>query len=219
MRVAIFDFDGTLYKRETFPLLMDHLKKHPTHHVRYRSFFKQILPIYIAYKLKLYPETKMKEKSMKFYFSALDGLKKEDSAVYFQEIAERMKQDFNQVMIKKLTEHINNNDYTMVVSGAYTTLLKATLEEFSIDQFIATDIPINDNTIDKNGNFYHIQGERKKEEVMQALANKNIDWDNSYSYGDSRSDLPVLEIVGNPVAVQPDAQLKEIAIERSWEIV
>lgn len=46
-----------------------------------------------------------------------------------------------------------------------------------------------------------------------------IDWSDSYAYGDSYSDLAVLELVGNPVAVKPDSRLSEIAIHRKWEIM
>ena len=38
MRVAIFDFDGTLYSKETFQLLMDHLKSHPVHSQNIKAF-------------------------------------------------------------------------------------------------------------------------------------------------------------------------------------
>ena len=36
MKLAIFDFDGTIYKKETFPLLMNHLKE--TYPKAYRRF-------------------------------------------------------------------------------------------------------------------------------------------------------------------------------------
>jgi len=42
--------------------------------------------------------------------------------------------------------------------------------------------------------------------------------DASYFYSDSINDLPLLELVQHPVAVNPEASLKAIAIERSWEI-
>ena len=53
MRVAIFDFDGTLYAEETFTILMKHLKEHPIYQSSYKSFYRAIVPPYIANKLKL----------------------------------------------------------------------------------------------------------------------------------------------------------------------
>jgi phosphoserine phosphatase len=40
----------------------------------------------------------------------------------------------------------------------------------------------------------------------------------SYAYGDSLSDLPMLETVGHPVAVNPDPRLRRIARDRRWAV-
>jgi phosphoserine phosphatase len=45
-----------------------------------------------------------------------------------------------------------------------------------------------------------------------------IDYDTSYAYADSISDLHLLEMVGNPVATYPDEQLRTLAQERNWQI-
>jgi phosphoserine phosphatase len=46
-----------------------------------------------------------------------------------------------------------------------------------------------------------------------------IDLQKSYFYTDSIVDLPVLERVGNPVAVHPDSELATLAVERGWKII
>ncbi|WP_347177910.1 hypothetical protein [Sporosarcina thermotolerans] len=83
MRIAIFDFDGTLYSKETFQLLMDHLKDHPVHGPKYKPFFRKILPLYIGYKLKIVPEPTMKERSMQIYAGALHTLSKKSWTTIF----------------------------------------------------------------------------------------------------------------------------------------
>ena len=45
-----------------------------------------------------------------------------------------------------------------------------------------------------------------------------INLSRSYAYSDSITDLPMLEIVGEPVAVNPDKDLRKIAEERDWQI-
>jgi hypothetical protein len=47
---------------------------------------------------------------------------------------------------------------------------------------------------------------------------EGIDLANSYAYSDSITDLPMLELVGNPVAVNPDRDLARVAREREWEV-
>ncbi|HLM77412.1 MAG TPA: HAD-IB family hydrolase [Rubrobacteraceae bacterium] len=47
---------------------------------------------------------------------------------------------------------------------------------------------------------------------------RNLDLSRSYAYADSISDLPMLEAVGTPVVVNPDARLRAAAKERGWQI-
>ncbi|MBB4824398.1 HAD superfamily hydrolase (TIGR01490 family) [Sporosarcina luteola] len=220
MRIAIFDFDGTLYANETFQLMMDRLKSHPTYSPLYKPFFRTILWPYISYKLKLLPEPKMRERSMQIYLNALQHLSREEIHHYFQEMKHAIQEDFNEKVVQRYTEHRQNGDYTMLVSGAYTSFLHEVTSDFQFDRIIGTDIPFTrDEMIDLSQAIYHIQGDRKTEKVLSCLASENVDWSRSYAYGDSFSDLPVLQIVGNPVAVRPDSKLEAMAIEQKWEII
>ncbi|MGH2890107.1 MAG: HAD family hydrolase, partial [Solirubrobacteraceae bacterium] len=61
---------------------------------------------------------------------------------------------------------------------------------------------------------------RGKAEAIRLLAAREvIDLQASYAYSDSESDLPMLEAVGHPVAVNPDPALARIARERGWEVL
>ncbi len=55
--------------------------------------------------------------------------------------------------------------------------------------------------------------------LRELAASEAIDLDASYAYSDSESDLPMLRAVGHPVVVNPDADLRRIAVEEGWEIV
>ncbi|CAN5254352.1 hypothetical protein BH10ACI1_BH10ACI1_10200 [soil metagenome] len=59
-----------------------------------------------------------------------------------------------------------------------------------------------------------------KAKWMREYAEKNdINLSESYAYSDSISDLPMLSIVGHPVAVNPDFRLKQTAIQHDWAIL
>jgi hypothetical protein len=49
-------------------------------------------------------------------------------------------------------------------------------------------------------------------------AEHGVDLAGSYAYSDSATDLPMLEAVGHPVAVNPDRELARVARQREWEI-
>ncbi|MFP3323167.1 HAD-IB family hydrolase [Planococcus sp. SIMBA_160] len=219
MRVAIFDFDGTLYAKETFQLMMNHLKNHPVHNRRYRKFYRAIMPPYIGHKLKVYPEAKMRARSVQAYLAALETFSKQELEDYFGEIASLMHGDFNQEVIERLKQHVSNEDYCMLVSGAFTPLLHAVTKELPIEKIIGTEVPYEADILAHRTPVIHIQGSLKTEKILEALGGQAIDWKNSFAYGDSLSDLPVLELVGNPVAVRPEARLRTLATERNWEII
>ena len=50
------------------------------------------------------------------------------------------------------------------------------------------------------------------------VEDRALDLAHSYAYSDHESDLPILELVGKPVAVTPTEKLRRIAIDRSWKI-
>jgi HAD superfamily hydrolase (TIGR01490 family) len=55
---------------------------------------------------------------------------------------------------------------------------------------------------------------------MAELAEREgIDLATSFAYSDSESDLPMLRAVGQPVVVNPDAELRRIAVQEGWEVL
>ncbi len=62
-------------------------------------------------------------------------------------------------------------------------------------------------------------GEGKAKAVAQFADAEGIDLTASWAYSDSASDLPLLELVGHPVAVNPDDELAEITTARGWEVM
>src|SRR5699024_8848223 len=147
MNIAIFDFDGTLYKKETFPLLMKH-KYHPIYKKRYRSFFAAVLLPYLAYKCKLYKEEKMKYNMMQSYVHAFKGLTIEEVNHFFKTLAEKMIPDINTTVKGRLEQHAKDGMEIYIVSGAFTPLIEYVTKDLPVSHIIATNIPF------KNG-VYH----------------------------------------------------------------
>jgi HAD superfamily hydrolase (TIGR01490 family) len=67
------------------------------------------------------------------------------------------------------------------------------------------------------GPFTYREG---KAQALRALAErKDIDLARSWAYSDSESDLPMLRVVGHPVAVNPDAVLARVARREGWAVM
>ncbi len=64
-----------------------------------------------------------------------------------------------------------------------------------------------------------VYGEGKAEAVGKLAEQRGYDLRLSFAYSDSVSDLPMMEMVGHPVAVNPDRPLETVAQQRGWPIV
>ncbi|RKZ98275.1 MAG: HAD-IB family hydrolase, partial [Gammaproteobacteria bacterium] len=61
--------------------------------------------------------------------------------------------------------------------------------------------------------------EGKVKRLQEWLDAQNLTLEGSYFYSDSHNDLPLLELVEHPIAVDPDPKLQTIAQQRGWKIV
>jgi HAD superfamily hydrolase (TIGR01490 family) len=62
-------------------------------------------------------------------------------------------------------------------------------------------------------------GEGKAEHIRRLAESHGYDLGRCYSYSDSASDLPMMQIVGNPIAVNPDRPMMAVAHRRGWPVV
>src|SRR6185503_415053 len=69
----------------------------------------------------------------------------------------------------------------------------------------------------EGGPFNYREG--KAQAIRELAEREGIDLSASYAYSDSESDLPMLRLVGHPVAVNPDKELARVAREEEWEIM
>jgi HAD superfamily hydrolase (TIGR01490 family) len=93
-----------------------------------------------------------------------------------------------------------------------------------LSEFLGADEAIGTRAeIDAEGNYtgeleFYAYGANKADAVRELATRAHIDLSESYAYTDSITDLPMLELVGHPVAVNPDKELARVAREREWEI-
>src|ERR671917_260057 len=68
-----------------------------------------------------------------------------------------------------------------------------------------------------DGPFTYRDG--KAEAIRELAEREGIDLTESYAYSDSESDLPMMRVVGHPVAVNPDRELERVARAEGWRIM
>jgi HAD superfamily hydrolase (TIGR01490 family) len=104
-----------------------------------------------------------------------------------------------------------------IVSSSPEEVVRPLAEHFGDVRVIATRAKIEDGKYTGELEFY-CAGEGKAEAIREVAAREGVDLSESFAYSDSISDIPMLESVGHPVAVNPDRDLRKIAAEREWQV-
>lgn len=107
----------------------------------------------------------------------------------------------------------------VVISASPTEIVSRLADELGLEYGIGTTAGTTDGIYDGtlDGPFCYREG---KAEIMATMAAEH-GWNlaECYAYSDSISDLPMLEAVGHPVAINPERELLELAQERGWDVI
>jgi HAD superfamily hydrolase (TIGR01490 family) len=104
-----------------------------------------------------------------------------------------------------------------IVSSSPEEIVRPLAERLGVNDVIATRAEVEDEKYTGKLEFY-CYAEKKAEAISEMAKREEIDLDRSYAYSDSATDLPMLEVVGHPVAVNPDRDLRKVAEERGWQV-
>ncbi|MFP6794810.1 MAG: HAD family hydrolase [Pseudomonadales bacterium] len=124
--------------------------------------------------------------------------------------------DKAQDLVKK---HRELGDTLLVITSTMEFVTRPIVDEFGIDILIAPDPEIVSNRY--TGRIVGVPSfaAGKVTRLEQWLANRQDSLEGSSFYSDSHNDLPLLRLVDNPVAVDPDPILREKAEENQWPII
>jgi HAD superfamily hydrolase (TIGR01490 family) len=117
-----------------------------------------------------------------------------------------------------IQEHQREGRRVFLVSASPEEIVAPLAQFLGVDEAIASRAEL-----DADGRYtgeveFWSYGPYKAEAILQVAERYGIDLDRSYAYSDSGTDLPMLEVVGHPVAVNPDRDLARVARDRGWDI-
>lgn len=114
--------------------------------------------------------------------------------------------------------HKERGERVYIVSAALQEIVDALADELGFDGAVGSTCEIVDGRY--TGRSLRANHGPGKAAATQELAEREgIDLSLSTAYSDSHTDLPFLEVVGSPVAVNPDRELRRIAVERGWPVL
>jgi HAD superfamily hydrolase (TIGR01490 family) len=115
--------------------------------------------------------------------------------------------------------HADAGRDTYIVSASPVEIVSQFAEEMEMTGGLGTVGEIENGTYTGRLAEPFCYGEGKADALRKVADKMGYDLSRSYAYTDSAGDLPMLEAVGHPVAVNPDRALEAIAFHRGWPIV
>ncbi len=107
----------------------------------------------------------------------------------------------------------------IIVTGGIDFITRPLVEHLGFDDFVANELEIVDYVATGRVKKPFIAGANKALWVRRYAEKHDIDLDRSFGYADSASDLPLLSVVGNPCAINPDRKLRTTARSYEWPIL
>ena len=117
-----------------------------------------------------------------------------------------------------LQDHEAKGHQVWLVTASPQVLAQLIARDLRLHGAIGTTLEITDGrfTGEIEGELLH--GPLKAEAVRRHVTANGVDLKNCFAYSDSIADAPLLDMVGNPVAVNPDSALLQHATELGWPI-
>lgn len=118
-----------------------------------------------------------------------------------------------------IDEHLREGRRVFIVSASPQEIVRPLAHYIGVDEVIATR-----SKVDASGHFtgeleFYSYGENKVSEIRRIAESESISLADSFAYSDSITDLPLLSEVGHPHVVNPDRELRAVALERGWPVL
>jgi HAD superfamily hydrolase (TIGR01490 family) len=121
--------------------------------------------------------------------------------------------------VERIQQHKSAGQDVVIVSSSGEEVVGPIGAMVGADYVLATRMVVSEDGKYTGEIERYVYGPEKAEAVRELAAERGYDLAASYAYSDSITDLPLLEEVGHPTAVNPDRALRKIAVERGWPIL
>ena len=116
-----------------------------------------------------------------------------------------------------IDQHLAAGHDVVIISASARELVEPIAKELGVTTVVSTELAKKDGVFTGEITFY-CKGAAKAQAIMDLTARRGYDLSQSFAYSDSAVDIPMLEAVGNPNAVNPDRALRKVAADKGWNI-
>lgn len=214
MTLAIFDLDNTLLGGDSDYLWGRFLCEKGI--VDGRKYDRENLRFYEEYKAG----TLNIHEFLRFSLRPLSEHDMETLAGWHKQF---MKEKIEPIMLPKaaalLQKHRAQGHYLLIITATNRFVTEPIAKALGVDELIATDPEIINGRYSGGVSGVPCFQQGKVTRLEQWLHHTGNNLAGSYFYSDSRNDIPLLEMVENPVAVDPDETLEDHAFSKGWPVI
>ena len=212
LRIAVFDLDGTLLPGTSGELLLIRF-------LRRRS----LLPISnfirgLVYLVRSLPENP-REAILRNKFYMFDLTPKTIGSILADFYGESIRPRLSARMLDAMDDLKRLGFWIVLISGTLDFIVKDLVVRLGADAGVGSTLEVHRGRYTGRLLGIHPYGTSKLKALKQILQDRVVDWSESYGFGDSRADIPLLSMFGHPKAVNPDRFLRRTARQRGWEII
>jgi HAD superfamily hydrolase (TIGR01490 family) len=120
--------------------------------------------------------------------------------------------------LRLVERHRERGERVFVVSATLQEIVEAIADDLGFDGALGTTCEVRDGRYTGRA-LRALHAEAKAECLRELAAREGLDLSECTAYSDSHTDLPFLEAVGQPIAVNPDRELRRVARERGWPVL
>lgn len=185
MNLALFDFDGTLTKKDTLKEFL----KFSTPKKRYYLNLMRFLPTFFLYKIKIISNARAKEQLLANFFKGVSKREFEEKTKEFSltKIDTILRED----TLKKLREHKERGDRVIIVSASIKCWIIHWAKRENIE-VLSTELEFRDGTFSGKFLTKNCYGVEKVNRIKSYLNLK--EYQKIYAYGDSKGDREMLKM-------------------------
>ncbi|MBP2583057.1 HAD superfamily hydrolase (TIGR01490 family) [Streptomyces sp. PvR006] len=118
-----------------------------------------------------------------------------------------------------IEEHHAAGRDVVIVSTSGAEVVEPIGEMLGADRVVATRMVVGEDGCFTGEVEYYAYGPTKAEAVRELAESEGYDLSRCYAYSDSATDIPMLEAVGHPYAVNPDRALRREAVAQEWPVL
>lgn len=184
MRIVVFDFDGTITKKDT---LLEFIK-HSKGKVAFYFGFLIYSPLLVLMQLNLYPNWKVKQQIFAHFYKGLKHQK-------FSQMCKIFFEDNRHLIFQQAEDaikaHKNAGDTVVIITASLVDWVKYFAEWLGVKEIIGTEIEIENNQITGGFKTKNCYGQEKVDRLLEKYPNRN-DYE-LIVYGDSKGDKEMLK--------------------------